>query len=509
MNLIAWPILLPLVAGAVLILVPRPRARTAVSVSASLSVLAVSLAIGVRAFGGEVLVAQMADWPAPFGISLVADRLAAMMLVLSSATGLLTVLFAGSSLQHPPRRGQGPLLNRAREAFGAQSLLQFLFMGVNMSLLSGDLFNLFVAFEVMLVASYGLLLLGGELSQLREGFKYVVVNLIASAIFVIAAGLAYGLFGSLNMADIAVRLAEHGPDQRITLVALLLALVFAIKAALFPFGFWLPDSYPVPPAATSAFFAGLLTKVGAYALIRSFTLMFPQEELIHTVILVLAGLTILLGGFGAIARRRWRHVLAFANIAGIGYLTMGAFAGTSASLSAALYYLAHSVLVVFALFLVAALAERIAGPDYRIEGHLARYPWLGVGYFVAAMALAGVPPTSGFVGKYSLISALIGAGGDLRLWIAGGAVVTSFLLLYAGMQIWQRFFWGESDAVHQVRLPRPMMAVTATALVLVIGLAALSGPAFEFAQKTAAQLSDGRQYIEAVLEPRGRLLEVE
>ena len=500
MNLVAWPVLLPLVTAAALLFVNRsPRWRTILATSAALLTLIVDIVIVVRVLSGQVLVVQMAGWPAPYGISLVADGLSGIMVLLSGIIGLFTVLFAASSLQHPPRRGQGALLNRARERLGAQALLQFLFMGVNMSFLTGDVFNLFVAFEVMLIASYGLLLLGGELPQLREGFKYVIINLVASAVFVLAAGLAYGLFGTLNMADIAVKLEEHGGDVRVTLVSLLLALAFATKAALFPLGFWLPNSYPTPPAAVSAFFAAILTKVGAYALIRSFTLMFPAEDYARLILLALAGATMLIGGFGALSRRRWRHLFAFANVASIGYLIMGAFGGGRAGLSAGLYYLVHSVLVMFALYLMAALGERIAGENYQVEGHLRAYPWLGAGYFVTALALAGIPPTSGFVGKFALITALFSQGGALRIIVAVSAVATSFLLLYAGMRVWQGFFWGEADAVHRVPLPGTMRAVTIVIVGLVLLLAVASGPIFSTMERVAAQLEGNQNYIRAVL----------
>jgi multicomponent Na+:H+ antiporter subunit D len=499
MNLLAWPVLLPLLAAVALLPTPRARLRTALGIAAAAVTLGVELAILARALSGEVLAVQMASWPAPFGITLVADGLSAVMLVLSGITGLLTVAFAGSSLQRPPHRGLGGLLNRAREAYGAQALLQFLFMGVNMSFLTGDLFNLFVAFEVMLVASYGLLLLGGELPQLREGFKYVVINLLSSAVFVAAAGMAYGLFGTLNMADIAQRLATHGPDPRVTAVAGLLALAFAVKAAMFPVGFWLPNSYPVPPAAISAFFAALLTKVGAYALIRIFTLLFPAEDGIKLILLAAAGLTVLFGALGTLTRRRWRHLLSFANVASIGYLLTGAFVGTQAGLEAALYYLINSVLVIFALFLVAALAEAIAGPRFEEGGHLEVYPWLAGGFFFAMMALSGMPPTSGFIGKYGLIAALLGSGGGVAAGVAVVAIAGSLLLLYAGVQVWRGFFWGESDAVHRVRLPAAMTGVTALAVVLLAALALFSGPVYGAAAMVAEQLAGNADYLQAVL----------
>ena len=499
MTVLPLPILVPLLSGAVLLLVRRARWRTALSTAAACGTLAASIAVAVPALRGTVVSVQMADWAAPFGITLVADGLTAVLLLASSALGLLTVIFAGSSLQRPTSRGGSAGLNRAREAFGMQALLQFLFMGVNMSFLTGDLFNLFVAFEVMLIASYGLLLLGGELPQLREGFKYVVINLMASAVFVLAAGMVYGLVGSLNMADIGRRVAAHGADPRITLLALLLALVFATKAAVFPLGFWLPNSYPAPPAATSAFFGAVLTKVGVYALVRTFTLMFPGQQEIGAALLAMAGVTVLIGALGTLARQRWRHAMAFANVASIGYLVAAIFVGTPAGLAAGIYYLMNSVAVVFALFLLAALAEAIAGAGYRAPGHLGAYPWLGAGFFAAAMTLAGLPPTSGFIGKYAVIRSLLAAGGPLRIGVTVAAVVGSLVLLYAVTQVWREFFWGESDAVHTVAIGRTMSAVTAVAVVLVLSLAAAGGPLFAMAERIASQLDGNAAYTQAVL----------
>jgi len=500
-NVLALPVLLPLLGGSVLLLLRRSAVRRAVATAVSTATLLASIAIALRTFHGAVLSVQMAAWAAPFGITLVADGLAGLLLLASNVLALLTVVFAGSSLQHAPVRGGSALLNRARDAFGAQALLQFLFMGVNMSFLTGDLFNLFVAFEVMLVASYGLLLLGGELPQLREGFKYVVINLVASALFVITAGMTYGLVGSLNMADIARRVAAHGPDLRLTVLAALLALVFATKAAVFPLGFWLPNSYPVPPAAVGAFFAAVLTKVGVYALVRTFTLMFPGEHLLPAVLLALGGVSMVVGALGAIARRRWRHAMAFANVASIGYLVAGVFIGTHAGMTAALYYLVNSVAVIFVLFLVAGLAERVGGAGYRKRGHLGLYPWLGAGYFAAALALTGLPPTSGFIGKFGLVRALLAAGGGLRVAVATAAVLTGLLLLYAAMRIWREFFWGEADAVHRVAIPRVMSGVTAAATVLLLSLAVFAGPLYGLCGTVASQLDGNAAYSAAVLVP--------
>jgi multicomponent Na+:H+ antiporter subunit D len=502
-NLVAYPILIPLFSAALLLVMPNRISRTLLAVAASVVTLAISVSLFIQTQQGTVLVVQMANWPAPWGITLVADRLTGIMVLLSSLIALLTVIFMHSSLNLATRPGESATLNRLRETFGAQALLQFLVMGVHMSFLTGDLFNLFVAFEVMLIASYGLLLLGNQLPQLREGFKYVVINLLASAIFVAAAGLAYGLFGSLNMADIALRLSAHGPDSRVILIAGLLALVFATKAAVFPLGFWLPNSYPTPAPAISAFFAAILTKVGAYALIRSFTLMFPAERSVQLVLLVLAGLTMVIGVCGFITRRRWRYALAFANVTSMGYLIAGIFVGSVDGLSAALFYLIHSVLTIFSLFIVAALAERLAGPSYYARGHLGHYPFLGIGFFVCALALAGLPPTSGFIGKFALIAALFAEGSPSHLLVAVFAIVTSLLILYALVKIWQNFFWGEDDAVHKERLPLPMQGVAVMAVAFVISLIFVSGPLYHATSQAAQQLTGNLEYISAVLGAEG------
>jgi len=284
-------------------------------------------------------------------------------------------------------------------------------------------------------------------------------------------------------------------------VALLLALVFATKAAVFPLGFWLPNSYPVPPAATSAFFGAVLTKVGVYALVRSFTLMFPEERGIGVALLVLAGVTMLVGALGAIARQRWRHAVAFANVASIGYLVAAVFSGTHDGLAAGVYYMLNSVAGIFALFVLAALAERIAGPGYRNPGHLGAYPLLGAGFFVSALAVAGLPPTSGFIGKFGLVRALLGAGGPVRVAVTVVAVSAGLLLLYAMMQIWMGFFWGESDAVHRVPQPPGMQFVAGAAVSVLLGLALFAGPLYRAAEGVAAQLDGNAAYLEAVLRP--------
>ncbi|MDZ7702989.1 MAG: proton-conducting transporter membrane subunit [Trueperaceae bacterium] len=495
------PVIVPLLCGSLLLLIPGRAGRMGVAVVGSSLTLLASLLIAWATFSGEVLVSQVAGWPAPYGISLVADGLSGLMLLLSGLITLLGVVYLGSSFQHAPRPGRSPTLGWAREAFGAQALLQFLQMGVNMSFLTGDLFNLFVAFEVMLIASYGLLLLGGEVAQLREGFRYVVMNLVASSVFVITAGFAYGLFGTLNLADIANRVAEAGSDPRVSLIAALLALVFGFKAALFPIGFWLPSAYPAPPIVLGAVFSALLTKVGVYALIRILTLLFPGDVGVRQVLLALAALTMLFGAFGMLNARRWRHAFAFATVASVGYLVMGTAIGSQAGLAATLYYLPHSALLMFALFLLAGLAERIAGMSYRVPGHLALYPWIGAGVLVGVLALAGLPPTSGFVGKFGLLQAVLEPRTLPLNVVAGAAVLTSLLLLYGGLELWRGFFWGAADSRAPVSLPPLMRFTTGASVVLIVLLSVFADPLYRLTGTIAAQLHDPASYIDAVLPP--------
>jgi len=501
----------PLLAGTLILLLPAQRQRFLVSLLASAAQLALAGAIALRAVGGEVLVLQMAAWVAPYGITIVADGLAALLLVAAAIAGLFSVVHANAGAGSGRRRaaragelGENLILDLARERFGLQALLQFLFMGVNMSLLSGDLFNLFVAFEVMLVASYGLLLLGGERRQLREGFRYVIVNLIASALFVIAAGMVYGLVGTLNMADIGQRVLAHGADLRLTLLCALLALVFATKAALFPFGFWLPDAYPAPPVAVGAYFAAVLTKVSVYALVRTFTLMFPGQPLLQDLLLVLGVVTALVGAVGMLGRHGWRHVAAFANVSSIGFLVAAFFAGGELGLSAGVFYLFTSIAVIYAMFSVAGVAESLSGSDVRAPGRLAGHPWLGVGYFVVGLTLVGVPPTSGFLGKYGLVQALI-ARGALGWAATAVALLASLVLIYAVFGLWAGYFWGDSEesgSPAAVHFPSWQQSLIATlSVVVVAALAVFGGPVFRTSATVAAQLDGNDAYVESVLSP--------
>jgi multicomponent Na+:H+ antiporter subunit D len=280
-------------------------------------------------------------------------------------------------------------VDRAREHWGYYPVLQFLLMGINGSFLTGDLFNLFVFFEVMLMASYVLLALGGEPSQLQESFKYLVLNLLASTVFVASVGILYGVTGTLNMADLSQKMAHTDRSGLITALAMLFLFVFGVKAAIFPLFFWLPDAYPQPPAAVSALFAGLLTKVGVYTLLRTFTLLFVQDiAFTHTLILVLAAFTMIVGVLGAIVQNHLRGILSFHIISQIGYMILGLGLFTPLALAGSIFYIIHHIIVKTALFLISGVTGRITGTDElkNMGGLLTHYPWLSALFLLAALS---------------------------------------------------------------------------------------------------------------------------
>src|SRR5688572_24676152 len=436
--LLVLPLVIPLRTAAVSILTSRADLQ--------LSVLAVADAPALLGAGRELLAfvwrhgicaTQAGSWPAPFGITLVADLLGALMVVLAGVVGLAVVLFSLGSM------------DRRREAFGYYPLVHALLLGVCGAFLTGDLFNLYVWFEVMLMSSFVLLALGGERPQLQGGIKYVTLNLVSSAVFLAAVGILYGLTGTLNLADLARKLDAMGQASTVTAVAMLFLVAFGIKAAVFPLFFWLPASYHTPPGPVSALFVGLLTKVGVYALIRVFTLLFVKDAAFtHQMILVVSGLTMVAGVLGAIAQDEFRRVLSFLHIGQIGYMTMGlALAGLTDSpslavlaLAGSVFYIVHHIAAMTNLFLVSSVVRRLCGTfELKRQGGLYQtQPLLAALFLVPALSLGGMPPLSGFFAKLSLVQAGLGAG---RYAIVAAALVVGLLTLFSMTRIWAEAFW--------------------------------------------------------------------
>ncbi|GAB3354562.1 Na+/H+ antiporter subunit D [Modestobacter lapidis] len=428
------PVLLPLLGAACALLVGRhPRVQRTLSLLVLSAVLAVSVALLLLADANGAEAVSVGGWPVPLGIVLVVDRLSALMLVVASTVALGVLVFAV---------GQGSADGDEETPLSIfHPTFLVLIAGVSNAFLAGDLFNLYVGFEILLTASYVLLTLGGSAPRIRAGITYIVVSLLSSLLFLAAIALVYAATGTVNMAQLAVRLAELPEGTQLLLQSLLL-IAFSIKAAVFPLSAWLPDSYPTAPAPVTAVFAGLLTKVGVYAIIRTQTLLFPGGAL-DDVLMWAALATMLIGILGAVAQTDIRRILSFTLVSHIGYMVFGIALGTTAGLAGAIFYVAHHIAIQTTLFLVAGLIERQGGSTSvdRLGGLAKASPLLAVLFFVPAMNLAGIPPLSGFIGKLGLLEAGVAEGSWPALVLVAGGVVTSLLTLVAISRVWTRAFW--------------------------------------------------------------------
>ena len=493
-SLIALPVALPLIGAATCILLGRSRsAQRFVSIATLTAVTAIAIWMVVDVDRTGTKVTQAGGWPAPIGITLVADRFAAMMLAVSAIVLLMVLVYAVGQ-----RDAEG-------HHVGFHPVYLVLSAGVASSFLTGDLFNLFVSFEVMLTASYVLITLGGTKAQIRAGMTYVVISLLASTLFLTALAITYMATGTVNMADLSGRIADL-PEGLRTALGLLLIVVFGIKAALFPLYFWLPDSYPTAPSPVTAVFAGLLTKVGVYAIIRSQTLLIPEADRAGTVLLVVAALTMLVGVFGAISQNDVKRVLSFHIVSQIGYMIMGLGLFTVAGLAGALLYIIHHIIVKTTLFLTAGLIEHTGrtGRLARIGGIARKLPVLAGLFLLPALSLAGIPPFSGFVAKLALVSAGLDAG---QYTVVAISLVVSLFTLFSMTKIWAGAFWGDShgdngqDLIVEGRLgtPRVMTLATGVLAVLSIGIAIASGPLYRFSERAADDLLNPARYVIEVL----------
>jgi multicomponent Na+:H+ antiporter subunit D len=496
--LVPLPVAIPIIAAAASIVGGRSRSfQRIVSVTALTAVLGVSVALLVGADDDGFVVHRAGGWPAPLGITLVVDRLAGLMLVVSSLVLLAVMVYAIG------QAGQ----ERQRVVFHPVYLV--LAAGVAASFVTADLFNLFVAFEMMLAASYVLITIGGRPDQVRSGMTYVVISLVASTLFITVLALLYAATGTVNMADLSVRLAEVDGGVRAAF-SLALLVVFGIKAGLFPLFFWLPDSYPTAPGPVTAIFAGLLTKVGVYAIIRTQTLLFEPSDRIGTVLIVVAVLTMTVGVLGAIAQDDMKRILAFHIISQIGYMIFGLGLFTVAGIAGAVFYIVHHIIVKTALFLVAGLVDRRAGSSRLSEvGGLVRSaPVIAVLFAVPALSLAGLPPFSGFLAKFALVDAGLAA----RSWYGVAAsLAVGLLTLFSMTKIWSGVFWGERDvaprreptAGGKLGGPLGMVGATAALALASIAVSVFAGPLYDVSERASRDLLEPSRYVEAILEVRG------
>ncbi len=525
--LVPLPVLAPMLAAAMTLLAGRkPRLQRLITVFALSVALVVSAALVYLADRDGTIALQVGGWGVsepgmgPLGITLVVDRLSALMLVVSSIVLLAVVFYA---------IGQG-----IRDGDGRQPVSIFLptylvlSAGVFMAFLAGDLFNLFVGFEVLLTASFVLLTIGASRERVRAGISYVMVSMVSSMVFLFGIALIYATTGTLNMAELSVRLDGISDGTRTALFAVLL-VAFGIKAAVFPLSTWLPDSYPTAPAPVTAVFAGLLTKVGVYAIIRAHSLLFPGGAL-DGLLLVAGLLTMVMGILGAIAQSDIKRLLSFTLVSHIGYMVFGIALSSQLGMSGAIYYVAHHILVQTTLFLVVGLIERQAGASKleRLGGLAAASPVLAFVFVVPALNLGGIPPFSGFIGKVALLEAGSQAGSALAWVLVGGSVVTSLLTLYVVARVWTKAFWRSrvdapeghlsaaaptalvdnaedsmdidlADRDDVGKMPIGMLVPTGALIVVGLLLTVLAGPIFAYSERAADEVLDRGQYITAVL----------
>ncbi|MGC5614890.1 Na+/H+ antiporter subunit D [Georgenia sp. Z1491] len=490
--LLAVPVLLPLLgAGTSLMLARFRRAQGIISVVVLAAVLAVAIVLLVAVDSGPIVL-NIGGWSAPVGIVLVADRLSALLLVVSVAVTLAVLVY--SFAQNVADGDEGAPVTIYHPTFLVLSA------GVSNAFLAGDLFNLYVGFEMLLVASFVLITLGGTRDRIRSGTVYIIVSFISSFIFLAGIAYVYAAAGTVNMAQLAQRLPEIDPSVTVVLEAVLL-IAFGIKAALFPLSAWLPDSYPTAPAPVTAVFAGLLTKVGVYAIIRSQVTLFGDSRM-STVLLVVAAAAMIVGILGAVAQADLKRLLSFTLISHIGYMIWGIGTATTDGLSAAIFYVAHHITVQTGLFLVAGLIERRGGTTSLVRlGSLARLaPLLAVLYLVPALNLAGIPPFSGFLGKVGLMQAAATEGSWMSWTLVGAGLVTSLLTLYAVVKAWNMAFWQEApEELEGQSTPATMTLSAGAVIAMSLGMTVAAGPIVDYADTAARDLMLRTPYIAAVL----------
>jgi multicomponent Na+:H+ antiporter subunit D len=511
-SLVPLVVMLPLLgAASALILGRHPHIQRIVAIVALAAVLVVGIVMLVVVDDSAPLAVEVGAWQAPFGIVLIVDRLAALMVVVSAIVLLAVLVFSV---------GQG-LADGDHETPVSIYYPTYMILaaGVFTAFIAGDLFNLYVGFEILLVSSYVLITLGGTEARIRAGVTYIVVSLLSSLLFLAAIAMIYGAVGTVNIAQISLRMAEIPQDVQIILHVMLL-VAFGIKAAVFPLSFWLPDSYPTAPAPVTAVFAGLLTKVGVYAIIRTETIIFPGPEL-NTFLMVLALLTMVIGVLGAVAQADIKRMLSFTLVSHIGYMILGVSLGTAAGTAAAIYYIVHHIVVQSTLFLAAGLIERQGGSTSitKLGGLLKAAPVIAVLYFIPALNLGGIPPFSGFIGKLALFEASATQGTPLAYVLIGAGALVSLLTLYALVRVWNMAFWrpsrdvegyestllsNVSEAPHAPVVqatrttPKLMVAATAGMVVVSLGLTVFAGPLYAISARAGQSLESPTSYIDIV-----------
>jgi len=495
--LVVLPIVVPLTAAALGAAAwNAPRVQRAVGVAGAVAGLAASLALAWRVVAVGPAATQAGAWPAPFGITLVADGLSAVMVVVAALMGVAVAVYGLAEVGDSP----------AHAAF--LPLVHVLLVGVQGAFLTGDLFNLYVCFEVMLMASFVLLALGGERPQMEGALIYVTLNLLASALFLAGVGLVYGVAHTLNLADLSLRLAEVGAESPALVAAIagLFLVAFGIKAGVFPLYAWLPASYHTPPVAVAALFAGLLTKVGVYALLRVVPLLFGEVDGLARLLLWTAVATMLTGVVGAVAQFHFRRVLGFHIVSQIGYMVLGLGLLSSPepavrrlAVAAAVFYIAHHIVVKTNLYLIGGVVRRLGGTEeLKPLGGLARSaPWLAALFAIPAASLAGIPPLSGFWAKLAIVRAGLEAA---EWWAVAAALAAGLLTLLSMVKIWNEAFWKAAPDPPGTTAPVPlaMVAPIVVLALVTIAIGLVPQPLMALAERAADGILDPAAYRAAV-----------
>jgi multicomponent Na+:H+ antiporter subunit D len=475
----------------------KVNAQRLVSSICSLISLIIAIFLFSEIYSHGIYTSQAGEWKAPFGITFVADLLSVTMVLLTAIAGLAVAIFSTGSIRN------------ARLKFGYFPILHFLLMGLNGAFLTGDIFNLYVWFEIIIIASFVLLTIGGEKAQIEGAIKYVTMNLLASAIFLTAIAILYGIAGSLNMADLSIQIARVENRGLVNVTAILFLIGFGIKSAIFPLYFWLPASYHTPPPAISAIFGGLLTKVGVYALLRVFTLIFIPDQFLTNLLIVLAALTILSGGLGAILQVNMRKIFSYLIICHIGYMLLGLGIYTELALVGTIYYLVHDIVVKTNLFLASGVVFKLKGTMniQKLGGFYRSFPRFSLLMAIPLFSLVGIPPLSGFWAKLFWIRSGFEEGHYLLI---GFLLLGSFLTLWIIAKIWTEVFWKpETELPKKIGVKyfyeiKPLKRWAMVIPIVLLGVTSLYIGFFAehvlvLSQKISFELMNPSIYIEAVL----------
>jgi multicomponent Na+:H+ antiporter subunit D len=497
-NLTVLPIVFQFLAGIILLFFwGRIGIQKTLSILFSFLSLGIAIWLFETTWNQGIQISHAGNWDSPFGISFVADVFGATMVLLTSISGLAVSMFASGSLR------------KERIQFGFFPILHFLLMGLAGAFLAGDIFNLYVWFEVVIISSFVLLTLGGKKKQLEGAMKYVSLNLLASSLFLVGIGFIYGLTGTLNFADVALKIAEIPNRGLVNATAGIFFVAFGIKSAIFPLYFWLPASYHTPPAAVSAIFGGLMTKLGVYSIIRCFTLMFGGDEFLGPLFSVVAGLTILSGGMGALLQKTMNKIFGYLIICHIGFMMAGLGMFTELAIMGTIFYLIHDIIVKTNLFMISGLVLKMNGTDniHDLGGMYRNHALLSLLLAIPLFSLVGFPPLSGFWSKIFLIQ---GGLASQEYFLIGAIILGSFITLWVVGKIWLEVFWKKPENLpkpadglyfHQMGVSNQWLMVLPIAMLAMVSLLIGFGAeiVMQVSQKIASDLTDTGPYIQAVL----------